>query len=104
MIRRPPRTPARAPSANPLQMGDLRITPPTDAHADDVDAHLRPITVLSGQPQTRQPPQSTHLVWRDGLLDAAEPVAGAGLHLDEHRNSQHIDGRDHVEFAVAATP
>ena len=75
-----------------------------DPHADDVDAHLRPAAVLPGQPQPGQPPQPAHLLRRDSLRDAAELVAGAGLHLNEHHDARRVVGRDHVELAVSAPP
>ncbi len=64
----------------------------------------RPTVVLRRQPQPGEPSQPAHLLRCDRLRDAAESVAGAGLHLDEHHGPRRVVGRDHVELAVPAPP
>ena len=57
---------------------------------------------LPGQPQPGQPAYPPELLRGDSVFDAAEPVTGPGLDLDEHQRLT-VDGDD-VEFAVAAPP
>jgi hypothetical protein len=47
-------------------VGELRYGLTPDPDPDDVDAHLRPAVVLSGQPQPGEPAQ---FLRRDRLLD-----------------------------------
>lgn len=83
-------------------MYDLRSTGAADTHSEDVDPQAGPSGVLLGQPDARQSADPAQFARRDGVLQPAETVTRAGLHLGEHQGV--VLAGDDVEFSVAAPP
>src|SRR5690606_25574664 len=91
--------------AHPLEVVEAAQLPgPVEPHADDVDADAGPTAAVDGQPEAGQPPQPPHLGRGHRFGRGAEPVAGAGLDLDEHHGAGRPVGGHDVQFAMAAAP